>query len=263
MKGNQDSSWADKVVLITGGATGIGKGIAMEMYGKGAAVVIAGRNAETGQEAADSLGARAIYIQMDVRDTSSVNTTVNHIIRTFGRLDILVNNAGIPRSTGIETELEDQWDNVINTNLNGYARCVRAALPFLKESCGNILNIASLVGAIGMENSSSYVASKGGIIAFTKSLALDLAKYGIRVNAILPGWIMTENVSRMHPDRLKLVIDAHPLGRIGTPKDCGKAACYLCSEDASFITGISLAVDGGIALGYGAQIASAYQPTES
>lgn len=240
-----------KVVLVTGGATGIGKGIALELHKGGAIVIIASRNGEAGRKTVEMLGTDAFYIPVDIRETESVNALMSQISKEHKRLDVLVNNAGIPRSRGIEEETEADWLNVINTNLNGYARCVRAALPLLKESRGSILNIASRVGVVGNRNSASYCTSKAGVIGFTKNLSLDLAKYGIRVNAMLPGWILTENLQRYDSAKLKMIVDAHPLGRMGTPEDCGKAACFLCSDDSSFITGITLDVDGGVTLGYG------------
>jgi NAD(P)-dependent dehydrogenase (short-subunit alcohol dehydrogenase family) len=146
---------------------------------------------------------------------------------------------------------------MFGTNVNGYARCVRACLPYLKVTKGNILNTSSMVGMNGMADAFAYCSTKGAIIGMTKNLAIDLARYGIRVNAICPGWIVTEHLRNSwtkrqpNPDTaLQELAEKHPLKRAGTPRDCGRAAVYLCSDDADFITGICFDIDGGIRLGY-------------
>ncbi len=246
-----------KTAIVTGGTSGIGKGIAAVFLSEGASVVITGKNAQKGEKAAGDLGGNVTFLQVDMQDPESVNRMVSDAVGILGKLDILVNNAGIPFGKGIDDETVEEWDALINTNVNGYARCTRACLPYLKESHGNILNTSSLAGLRGMSNSFGYCTTKGAIFGMTKNLAIDLAKYGIRVNALLPGFIVTENLRDNLPNSEQVIKDldaAHPLGRAGTPEDCGYAALYLCSDEAAFITGVGLEVDGGITLGYSFQL---------
>jgi NAD(P)-dependent dehydrogenase (short-subunit alcohol dehydrogenase family) len=248
----------EKIAIVTGGDTGIGEGIVHCFAAEGATVVVASRKAETAEARGKFKDSGNIhFIQADVTDTHSVNKMVEQAVQKLGRLDIFVNNAGYADGRGVEQQSEEDWDVLINTNLNGYARCVRAALPYLKASRGVLLNISSRVALVGQNRAFAYCATKGGIYGMTKNLAIDLAQYGIRVNAILPGWIATPNLlanwPKHQPDpenALNELIAKHPLGRLGTPEDCGKAAVYLCSDDAEFVTGTALDIDGGITLGY-------------
>ncbi len=248
-----------KAAIVTGGAQGIGGGIVRNFINEGAAVVVADRNEDAGCRIVEELQQYGdiSFIKTDVKRTEDIAALVEGTFQRLGRLDILVNNAGYADGKGVENQTEDEWNAMVDTNLNGYARCVRAVLPHLKESKGVILNTASRVGLIGMESAFAYCATKGGVIGMTKNLAIDLAQYGIRVNAICPGWIVTEHLRtdwllrQKDPEHaLDDLAKRHPLGRAGTPGDCGKAAVFLCSDDASFITGIALDIDGGITLGY-------------
>lgn len=250
-----------KIAIVTGGSAGIGAGIVKEFLDNGASVAIAARfQSLSAQEAMEEYrnNDRVLLLQADTKNTADVNDMVARTVEHFGKLDILVNNAGYADGGNVETQTEDQWDNMLATNLSGYARCVRAALPHLKASRGTILNVASLVGVIGQRNAFAYCATKGGIIGMTKNLAIDLAKYGIRVNVLLPAWIASESLIHDWPNHqenpataYEELVAMHPLGRVGTPEDCGSAAAFLCSDKASFLTGVALELDGGISLGYG------------
>ena len=247
----------EKTAIITGGTAGIGKGIACEFIREGASVVITGSNVAKGLAAQAELGPKATFIQADSTSTESIKHMVQEALRVLKKLDILVNNAGYADGKDVESQTEDEWNHLFNVNVNGYARCIRSCLPYLKESRGVMLNTSSMVGMRGQDHAFGYCATKGAIIGMTKNLAIDLAKYGIRVNALCPGWIVTENMrenwTKLQPEPQKAIplLDAsHPLKRAGTPKDCGRAAAYLCSSDGEFITGITLELDGGITLGY-------------
>lgn len=249
----------NKVAIITGSSKGIGEGIARVYHQEGASIVVISRNEKEGEAMAEQLGrseGKAIYVRTDVTQSASIKNMINTAIETFGRLDILVNNAGYHLSKNIEDTSEEEWDYILKTNLYSTFLCSKYALPHLKKTEGNIINISSMVGLVGQPNATAYAATKGGQIAMTKNMAIDLAKYKIRVNAICPGWIQTplvEDWFGQQPDEdaaRKYIFGQHPLGRIGTIEECGKAALYLGSDDAGFVTGITLNIDGGITLGY-------------
>ena len=249
----------DRVAIVTGSSKGIGEGIAREFSREGAKVVIVCRNEQEGTAMAKKLGSsegRAIFVRTDVTDTQSIQRLIDETVKAFGRIDILVNNAGYHLSKSIEDTSEEEWDFILKTNLYSTFRCSKYALPYLKETQGSIIHISSMVGLVGQPNAGAYAATKGGQIAMTRNMAIDLAPYHIRVNAICPGWIQTPLVddwfSQQEDEEAarKYIFAAHPIGRIGTIEDCGKAAVYLASDDASFVTGITLNLDGGITLGY-------------
>lgn len=249
----------DKVAIITGSSKGIGQGCARVFAREGAAVVIVSRTAEPGLAMAKEIqdkGGRAIYIQTDVSRSEQVQNMINRTIEAFGRLDILINNAGYHISKNIEETSEEEWDFIINTNLKSVFLCSKYALPHLRKTKGCIINISSMVGLVGQSNAGAYSATKGGIIAMTKGMALDFARDGIRVNCICPGWIRTPLVDdwfSQQPDEQKArdyINSVHPLGRIGTSEECGRIALFLATEDASFMTGSIVTVDGGVTLGY-------------
>ena len=249
----------DKVAIVTGSSKGIGEGIAKEFSLEGAKIVVVCRNEQEGNAMAKELGSdegRAIFVKTDVTDSQSIQNMIEVTAKTFGRIDILVNNAGYHLSKSIEHTSEEEWDFIQKTNLYSTFRCSKYAIPYLKKTQGNIIHISSMVGLVGQPNAGAYAATKGGQIAMMKNMAIDLAEYHIRVNAICPGWIQTPLVDDWFGQQedeeasRKYIFAAHPIGRIGTIEDCGKAAVYLASDDSSFVTGITLNLDGGITLGY-------------
>ncbi len=249
----------DKVAIITGSSKGIGQGCARVFADEGASVVIVSRTEASGlamvKEIKDK-GGRAIYIQTDISKSDQVQDMINRTIKEFGKLDILVNNAGYHISKGVEELSEEEWDFLIDTNLRSVFLCSKYAVPYLRKTKGCIINVSSMAGLVGQSNAIAYIATKGGIITVTKGMALDLAKYRIRVNCICPGWIKTPLVDdwfSQQSDEQKsreYINSIHPLGRIGTIEECGKVALFLATEDSSFMTGSILTVDGGVTLGY-------------
>lgn len=250
----------DKVAIVTGSSKGIGEGIARVFSREGAKVVVVCRTEDAGKQMAEELGAsdgNAVFVKTDVRDTESVKNMIHTTINTFGRLDVLVNNAGYHISKNVEETSEEEWQFIIDTNLRGTFLCSKYAIPHLRETRGNIINISSMVGLVGQPNAGAYSATKGGQIAMSKGMAIDFAQDGIRVNVICPGWIQTPLVDDWFSQQAdenaarKYIFSRHPLGRIGTIDECGRAALYLATnEDSGFVTGITLNIDGGITLGY-------------
>lgn len=249
-----------KVALVTGSSKGIGEGIAREFSREGASVVITSRHAAEGERIAEECGAaqgRAIYVQTDVTQSASIQNAIARALETFGRLDCVVNNAGYHISKNVIDTTEEEWDFIQSTNLRSTFLCSKYAVPHLIETKGSIINISSMVGLVGQPNACAYAASKGGQIAMSKNMAIDLAPHGVRVNVICPGWIQTPLVEDWfgqqddeHEAR-KYIYGQHPLGRIGTIEECGRAAVFLASAgESGFVTGITLNIDGGITLGY-------------
>ncbi|HHT27826.1 MAG TPA: 3-oxoacyl-ACP reductase FabG [Firmicutes bacterium] len=243
---------ADKTVLITGANRGIGKAIALRLAREGAQVAIGARNVTTAvavlDEIADS-GGQAIAVPMDVTDSASCEAAVASVLAQWHKIDVLVNNAGITRDALLLRMNEEQWDAVIDTNLKGVYRCSRAVLrPMLKARSGCIINISSVVGITGNAGQANYAAAKAGIIGFTKSLALELAARNIRVNAIAPGYMETEMTQELAPEQRSQLLSRIPLGKTGRPEDVAAATAFLVSDDAAYITGQTLVIDGGISL---------------
>ena len=238
--------------IVTGGGAGIGKAIALELARCGAGVAICGRRPEPLAETADEIGAlgrRVFTGQVDVADSASVVSFVANAVKEFGKIDILVNNAGVTKDNLLMRMTEEEWDAVLDTNLKGAFLFSKAlARPMMKQRSGAIVNIASVVAQIGNAGQCNYSASKAGLIAMTKSMAKELASRGIRVNAVAPGFI-TSRMTDTIPDDLKQKMLEHiPAARFGNPEDVAKAVAFLCSSDASYITGQTLAVNGGLAM---------------
>ncbi|MDE2776411.1 MAG: SDR family NAD(P)-dependent oxidoreductase [Chloroflexota bacterium] len=250
---------AGQVAVITGAGAGIGLGCARVLGAAGAAIAVWDIDEAAAESAVERLQAGGVeaksYIA-DVSQASAVETTIADIVRAFGKIDILVNNAGTHDGKGIEEGDEADWNRIVDTNLKSVFLTSKAALPHLKSARGCIVNMGSMVGLVGQGRSGAYSASKGGIIALTKNLALDLAPYGIRVNCICPGWVETSLVNAwfaLQPEEAEArayVDSIHPLGRIAKAEEIGKAALFLASDLASFVTGVAVEVDGGVTLGY-------------
>jgi len=249
----------EKVAVVTGSSKGIGEGCARVFAREGACVVVTSRHQRESARIAEDLckaGGTAVALEVDVSDPGMVRRMVEDTIARFGKLDILVNNAGQHISKSVEKTSEEEWDHIIDTNLKSVFLCSKYAIPHLRKTRGCIINMSSMVGIVGQGNSGAYSATKGGIIAMTKGMALDFAADGIRVNCICPGWIETPLVNywfaqqENEAESRKYIHSVHPLGRIGTIEECGEAALFLASESSSFITGTVLAVDGGVTLGY-------------
>ncbi len=249
----------DKVAIVTGSSKGIGEGIARVFSSEGARVVVACRTEAEGERMARELGSgsgAARFIRTDVTSSASIQDLIRGTVESFGKLDILVNNAGYHISKNVEETSEEEWEFIIATNLRSTFLCCKYAIPHLRRTRGCIINISSMVGQVGQPNAAAYSATKGGQIAMSKGMAIDYAKDGIRVNVICPGWIQTPLVEdwfhqQKDPDAARRYIyGQHPMGRIGTIEECGRAALFLASADSSFVTGITLDVDGGVTLGY-------------
>jgi 3-oxoacyl-[acyl-carrier protein] reductase len=249
----------DKVVLVTGGAGGIGKATAERFAEEGAIVIICDLNEEAGQATADSLGSNAKFYKVNTANRQDVQTWVDDVIATYGRIDVLVNNAGIVRDGQLvkvkEGELigqmsEDQFDLVINVNLKGVFNGTQAVVPhMIKQGGGVILNASSVVGLDGNFGQTNYVATKAGVVGMTKVWSRELGRYGIRVNAVAPGFIATDMVMGM-PEKVLDGMKSHtPLNRLGRPLDIANAYVFLASDEASFISGETLRVDGGLTVG--------------
>jgi NAD(P)-dependent dehydrogenase (short-subunit alcohol dehydrogenase family) len=246
----------NKVALITGGSSGIGKAIAERFIKEGAKVVITGRSkerCEAVQKQLDGIAADAVFYAVgDVSIWDDVQDAVETTVRRFGRIDILVNNAGIYLEKRIEDTTEDEWDRVININLKSVFLFSKAVYPyFKKQGSGTIVNMSSDSGVSGNPDEAAYCASKGGVSNLTRAMALDYAKENIRVNAICPAVIDTPMLQRavdMQEDKaayLKAMDDLHPIGRVGRPEEVAFAVLMVASDEASFITGANISVDGG------------------
>ena len=249
----------DRVVMITGGAAGIGKATALRFAEEGAIIAICDVNEVAGQATVKELGAKASFTKVDVTSRENVQAWVDAVVAEHGRVDVLINNAGITRDNQLvkvkDGELvkqmpEADFDLVISVNLKGVFNCGQAVAPYMiKQGGGIILNASSVVGRDGNFGQTNYVATKAGVIGMTKVWARELGRYNIRVNAVLPGFTATEMVMKM-PEKVLDNMKAHtPLGRLAEPVDIANAYVFLASDEGSFITGITLSVDGGIILG--------------
>ena len=234
-----------KICIITGAGRGIGYATAVKFAEEGAKVVIAEFDENSGQKAADDVG--GFFIQTNVADKSSVNSLFEKVMTEYGCVDVLVNNAGILMDGTLVKMEEDQFDTVINVNLKGVYLCGRGAATIMKEQgSGVILNASSVVAHNGNYGQTNYVATKAGVIGMTKVWARELGKDGIRVNAIAPGFITTEMTAQMPEKIIKMMGEKVPVKRWGEPEDVANAYCFLASDEASYISGTVLNVDGGV-----------------
>ena len=244
-----DFDLTGKVAIVTGGNGGIGYGIAHGLAKAGANIVVAARDpAKNAQAIAtlQELGVQALSVFADVRDEASVHGMVQTTVEAFERVDILVNNAGINIRKAPEDYTLEEWQHVLNTNLTGVFLCSRAVYPhMLKAGGGKIINIGSMTSVFGSSVSPAYAATKGGVVQFTKSLAVFWAKDNIQVNAILPGWIHTGLTASASAERYNSITARIPHGRWGEPDELAGAAVFLASRASDYVTGIALPVDGG------------------
>lgn len=242
-----------KTALVTGGSRGLGRAICLELAEGGANVAFcwAGNEAAAREtaRAVEALGARALAVRCDVADAERVDALVKAVLEAFGRIDVLVNNAGITRDNLVMRMSEEDFDAVIAANLKGAFLCMRAvSRPMLRQRYGRIVNVSSVVGLRGNAGQANYAASKAGIIGMTKSLARELASRGVTVNAVAPGFMETDMTAALPEAARAAALGSIPMGRPGAPEDAAKAAAFLASDEAAYITGQVLAVDGGMAM---------------
>ena len=237
----------DQVVIVTGASRGIGKGIAQEFAKEGAKVVLVGRDESTLKRATEELQSEAIYVQADVSCAKDIKTVIQNTLNQYKKIDILCHNAGIYPHARLETMSLEEWQHVINVNLTGTFLAVQACIPHMKkQGHGKIVITSSISGPhTALPGYSHYTASKGGVAGFIKTAAVELAKYGININAVEPGNILTEGLEETGQEHIENMIRAIPLGRLGTPEDVAYSILFLASQEASFITGQSIIVDGG------------------
>ena len=244
----------DKVAVITGGGTGIGRGIALAFAREGARVVVAGRRREPLETVAGEIvaaGGSAIALVCDVSQAADVSRLVESAVSEWGGLDVVVNNAAHWMAGNIEDTSEEDWEKVMNTNLKGVFLVSRASIPHLRKHGGAIVNIGSIASMVAMKNRAAYATSKGGLLQLSKSMALDHAEDRIRVNCICPGLVKTplaDHALSVHEDpeaEMARRAAEIPLGRIGTPEDIAELAVFLASEESSWMTGAAIPVDGG------------------
>lgn len=242
----------DKVAIITGGADGIGKATAELFAAEGAKVAIWDLNTEKGEALVKQLKANdgeAIFVRVNTADMAAVEKAAAIVMEKYGRIDILLNNAGITRDASMKKMSEDQWQQVIDVNLSGVFYCTKAVSPFMLENgYGRIISTSSVVALYGNFGQTNYVAAKAGVIGMTKTWAREFGRKGITVNAIAPGFISTEMVAAMPEQVLTGMREKVPVGRLGEPKEIAYAFLFLASDEAAYVNGTVLSVDGGITI---------------
>jgi 3-oxoacyl-[acyl-carrier protein] reductase len=238
-----------KIAIITGGASGIGKATAEKFIKEGAKVAIWDITDDKGQEAAKELGNGTKFYKVDTSSEESVEKATQQTVADFGKIDILINNAGITKDSTLAKMTSEQWQQVINVNLNGVYYCTKAVSPhMIAQQYGRIINASSVVGLYGNFGQTNYVATKAGVIGMTKVWARELGRKGITVNAVAPGFIATEMVKKMPEKVIKMMEDKTPLSRLGKPEEIANAYAFLASDEASFISGTTLSVDGAVTI---------------
>jgi len=242
----------DKVVIITGSGGGIGKETALLFAKEGAKVVVADVNEKGGTETVENIkkaGGEAFFAKLDVSSRDQIKQVVKDTITKYGKIDVLINNAGIIQDALVVKMTEEQWDKVININLKGPFNCIQAVVEqMINQGSGVIINISSIVALYGNVGQTNYAATKAGLIGMTKTLAKELGKKGIRVNAVAPGFIYTPMTATVPEKILELMKEKTPLRRLGKPEDVANTLLFLSSDEASFINGAVISVDGGLLL---------------
>ena len=241
----------NKVALVTGSSRGIGRAIAIELAKRGVSVVINDdKNIQEGLEVTNEIkkmGQDGIYIQADVSDLSQVDKMAEKTINEFGRIDILINNAGITRDSLLENMDIDDWNEVISVNLTSVFNCTKSVIKYMqKQGGGKIINISSISAEIGNIGQSNYSAAKGGVISFTKTIAKEYARKGIIANVVAPGFIKTKMLETIPETVMQKILNQIPLRRLGDPEEVAKLICFLVSDDANYITGQVININGGI-----------------
>ncbi|ARU03759.1 short-chain dehydrogenase [Comamonas serinivorans] len=248
---------AGKNMLVTGGASGIGLATVTRCLKEGANVVLSDLDSSDGAARAQALndaaaphGGRCLFVPCDVAHTQQVGELVDETVAQLGRLDAVFNNAGVAAGAPAHATDDATWLHVIDINLNGVFRVARAVLPVLyKQRSGNIVNCASILGVLGQSGTAAYASAKAGVVNLTRTLALEAAPLGVRVNAIGPGYIDTPLIKHLEPAQREALIRLHPLGRLGRDEEVANAVLFLASDEASFVTGTCLLVDGGFTAG--------------
>ena len=240
----------NKVAIITGGTAGIGAAAAKKFAQEGAKVTVWARNAEKGKAFVEAMAKEGYTICFDAVDTSNYEQVVAATKRVFdanGKIDILINNAGITNDSTLKKMTPEQWQSVIDINLTGTFYCTKAVNQYMVEAgWGRIINVSSVVGLYGNFGQTNYVATKAGVIGMTKTLCRELGKKGVTVNAVAPGFIATDMVAKMPEDVLAGMVAKVPVGRLGKPEDIANAFCFLASDEAEYVNGAVLSVDGGM-----------------
>lgn len=250
---SNDKRLDGKTAIITGASRGIGREIALLFAAQGAKLTVTARNAELLKSLSDEIvkngGHEPLCVALDVKDSEKVDEMVDKSLDKWGRVDILVNNAGVTRDGLLLRMSDEDWDDVLGTNLKGAFFCLRAvAKPMMRQRAGRVINMSSVIGLIGNAGQANYAASKAGLIALTKSAAKELGSRNILVNAIAPGFIDTEMTQALSEDIKKTILKSIPVGTLGQPADVARAALYLASDESSFITGQVITVDGGMVM---------------
>ena len=246
-------NFSGKTAIVTGGSRGIGRAVCLELAKGGANVVLCYAGNEIAANdtvaACEALGAKALAIRCNVADAGEVKALVDTAVKTFGRVDILVNNAGITRDGLLMTMKEEDFDAVLNTNLKGTFLCMKAvARTMMRQRYGRIVNLSSVVGLRGNAGQVNYAASKAGVVGMTKSLAKELASRNVTVNAVAPGFIETDMTAAMPEAAKTATLAAIPMQRLGAAEDVARAVAFLASDEAAYITGQVLAIDGGMSM---------------